>query len=227
MECSGKLSDSCKAAFEKIEIENVPSPFIRLVLKILAMGYDVRDLSEYRTIDVLKEMAFIASGGAVKNESLAWIKPLARDVLEYIDKPRKRIGEIYFFSAPIGRGSEKQTKKLEPYEFFRTIYLYFVRPKKRMMFNGTPTAREFREICGGSIAVGESGPTTSVILEDAMEKMKKMLKEDEQIGYLLKLNKEENPNGEIRLSVDFLDKETGESIAPSSAKESKGTPKKR
>lgn len=84
MECSDKLSDDKKKIFAKISFEKRRSPYVKLLLKILAEGYTVNDIINAKTKDI---------------KTYEWFEPLNPYVSAYFNSSAARIGATWFFSS--------------------------------------------------------------------------------------------------------------------------------
>lgn len=111
MDCSEKLSDDKKAIFSKIDFKTKKSPYVRLVLKILAEGFTIQDIIEAKTEDVARK-------------KYGWTKSCEEYITPYFRRSGGRIGPTYFFGKYISgsENDEKVTKEQLLKNFYNTLY---------------------------------------------------------------------------------------------------------
>lgn len=116
---SYKLPSVRKKAFDKVDIKRFNSPYIRLLLKLLAEGHTITELAN---VDTEK----------VKKEEYSWVKKYSDDVVAYINSDKKfnRIGIPAFFSRKDGFGQQ-----LTPLELRKQLYQVLI--KRRDMLTAT------------------------------------------------------------------------------------------
>lgn len=108
---SYKLAPMRKKAFDKVDIKRFNSPYIRLLLKLLAEGHTITELTNVETKKVQKE-------------EYSWVKKYSDDIVAYIDSDKKfnRIGIPAFFSIKNGFG-----RPLTPRELRKQLYQVLIK----------------------------------------------------------------------------------------------------